>query len=678
MLILACCSTGKGLTNSWMYRGIAINMAFELGLHRDLDLPSDNSNIQLKYLKNVHQRIWWNCYALDRMISVISGRPTSIDEEEFDTSFPNQSDGPENFPHIVELNSQPLDDEISLKFFIKFIELSQLYGKVSRSIYSVRSRQGYSALKLQSNIHHLGESLNAWYMSFLKLCPDSLNSSSPLFTFGVLQRIYYHTLIVLLYRPLLPRPKQPMTTFAKTYYENSINSALKLVELIHQNQSLFMASGSNFKLYPIIVAITILTLGASSSESDSQVKDNCREGAITTLKILGIIYTQIPLTCHAILSSIQMLSSNGIINEHNVEADWPSGLVTAFNLYHSLKSSFIDLNKDQLNKPQTSAYQETSQDHLNVGNQNITTISSDSPSMHTGSHSTPINSHSNPQTAQPEPYQLPPSNEQASLKRDISAVESSNAPIPAAAHMNANNPNQSPTNPTSRDISQSLLHNLQQTRNVRPMFHPSNSSTNYTQPHPGMVDSPMFQHTMQQQSSNSAPNYSNFSSNNLAASATFSQPNVMNSINPHQQAMEHPLWRMRNPGMTSVPNNQSVSPSAPQARPNDMPTSFPQVHPSMGNPRPMMGGPGMMNHLGLNNPNNMLQNYTLPPQLLNIHNQIRQQNYNQQGQLNNPNTLSLMDLGWNMDPSYQFNYPFNANGNNNNNNSNNENTSQNS
>lgn len=72
--------------------GMAIRMAQDLGLFRDVDkwrLPVRRFQHEEKQTR---KRVWWGCIILDRYTASYIGRPGTIHERDYDTSFPSEEE----------------------------------------------------------------------------------------------------------------------------------------------------------------------------------------------------------------------------------------------------------------------------------------------------------------------------------------------------------------------------------------------------------------------------------------------------------------------------------------------------------------------------------------------------------------------------------------------------------
>ncbi|KAJ3024197.1 hypothetical protein HKX48_004470 [Thoreauomyces humboldtii] len=79
----------KPIKNKWRLVGIAIRCAQELGLHRNLhDIVRPLRLNDPSATEETRRRTWAGCYVLDRKVSVFTGRPCMIHDEDWDALAP--------------------------------------------------------------------------------------------------------------------------------------------------------------------------------------------------------------------------------------------------------------------------------------------------------------------------------------------------------------------------------------------------------------------------------------------------------------------------------------------------------------------------------------------------------------------------------------------------------------
>ncbi|KAI9315335.1 fungal-specific transcription factor domain-containing protein [Dichotomocladium elegans] len=76
---------------SWMYSGMAIRMALELGLNKDIDLEeSSNRTMSVEQWTNaeIQRRVFWTTFTVDKFLSASTGRPSILQEEDCEVLLP--------------------------------------------------------------------------------------------------------------------------------------------------------------------------------------------------------------------------------------------------------------------------------------------------------------------------------------------------------------------------------------------------------------------------------------------------------------------------------------------------------------------------------------------------------------------------------------------------------------
>ncbi len=119
--------------------GLAAAMAFELRLHRP---PDSDDPIQ----SEVHSRLWWNLYILEKMMSFEMGRPVLLREEESDCPYPSLAEADEFELMSTQMGSQVAKPGRSVKLrtisgLHSTIKLSVVIERISREVYGIAARK---------------------------------------------------------------------------------------------------------------------------------------------------------------------------------------------------------------------------------------------------------------------------------------------------------------------------------------------------------------------------------------------------------------------------------------------------------------------------------------------------------------------------------------------------------
>ncbi|KAI6002044.1 fungal-specific transcription factor domain-containing protein [Pisolithus albus] len=176
LLLLGYRELGIGaMAQAWMYTGMAVRMAQDLGMHRSADgwaranLGRLFSDCELRE----RRRIWWGCVVLDAYISTYIGRPLAIVGKDCNTLLPGTDEPEEMEPWAThasvppDINGHGYRSEVEVPIparghiiscFIASATLTTILSKILRSIYS-----NGSASYRQAELIRLESELGRWY-----------------------------------------------------------------------------------------------------------------------------------------------------------------------------------------------------------------------------------------------------------------------------------------------------------------------------------------------------------------------------------------------------------------------------------------------------------------------------------------------------------------------------------
>ncbi|KAI0485015.1 fungal-specific transcription factor domain-containing protein [Xylariaceae sp. FL0804] len=122
------CKEGQG----WHILGTAIRMSHSMGLHRHISLHDESPSPGPGYKVDLqlHARLWWTCYSLEKLMEMETGRPSAINDYDCD----------QHLPRHGSAGSQPLD------YFGMWVSLSRIMGQISEHIYRKRQPSSYNLL----------------------------------------------------------------------------------------------------------------------------------------------------------------------------------------------------------------------------------------------------------------------------------------------------------------------------------------------------------------------------------------------------------------------------------------------------------------------------------------------------------------------------------------------------
>jgi proline utilization trans-activator len=168
---------------AFLYIGLALRMAISLGLHQEVDDP------EMDVVEREHRRrVWWSVYSMDRIISVKSGNPISIHDEDIDVAWPSPIPG--------------VDPDLSPpRVLSQYTQLSRILGRIGGEIYRKKNKSGSSLL---ASVQSIMNDLAAWLKDVpLELRIDFSALDRPISREAVSTFLHYNQCINMTSRPLL-------------------------------------------------------------------------------------------------------------------------------------------------------------------------------------------------------------------------------------------------------------------------------------------------------------------------------------------------------------------------------------------------------------------------------------------------------------------------------------------
>lgn len=180
LVLLGVAMRGKSKDGQcWQLTGQAIRVAHSIGLHRHLSAshPTFASSISVNLANSdsdhlpLEARVWWSCYALERLMELETGRPSVITEHEIDQirtppppAWPPLSslDDPAAEAPMTDNSHEEINTTTPLKFFTLWVSLARIMGQISELIYRKRT---YGPGHLLYETGKLDQLLLAWVNS---------------------------------------------------------------------------------------------------------------------------------------------------------------------------------------------------------------------------------------------------------------------------------------------------------------------------------------------------------------------------------------------------------------------------------------------------------------------------------------------------------------------------------
>ncbi|KAI6120679.1 fungal-specific transcription factor domain-containing protein [Pisolithus croceorrhizus] len=201
------------MEQGWLYIGMAIRMALDLGLNRSADNWQCNGKRMFSAEENqVRKQIWWACCIADKYTFLSSGvrpslifdclgRPVCISENDYDTLFPDAEEY-EDEGGADLVTRQPFPTVLVMQCFRAAASLSVIIGSISSQIYPVKATRRGSRRAI---LRDLEARLDQWYHQLpdgLSYDPASKRAVPPPPILFI--HVKYWSAVLLLHRAFIP------------------------------------------------------------------------------------------------------------------------------------------------------------------------------------------------------------------------------------------------------------------------------------------------------------------------------------------------------------------------------------------------------------------------------------------------------------------------------------------
>ncbi|CAG8637385.1 4521_t:CDS:2 [Dentiscutata erythropus] len=271
LLILSVYDRDSTTSVTWLYTGMAIRLAQDMGLHRD----SAKWNFDARQAE-IRKRVWWACVISDRLASTSLGRPVAINEADYDVEYPVFGVIPEEPHYYVEE-------------WIELIKISLILGRVYIHVYGINNKPTLNVSN-DGILPSLDAELNEWRENL----PPGLQYESSATTNDKLENrqmllhVIYYTCQILLHRPHIRVPKSKIFSSSIPSLSICTMAANNLTHIIHRmvKSGLLRASWS-YSVYPFFSATTVHIINVLSD--DDRFKEVAKHGIRVTLKCLSYL-----------------------------------------------------------------------------------------------------------------------------------------------------------------------------------------------------------------------------------------------------------------------------------------------------------------------------------------------------------------------------------------------------
>ncbi|GES79092.1 fungal-specific transcription factor domain-domain-containing protein [Rhizophagus clarus] len=285
---------GKG-PRAWMYTGMAVRMAQELGLHK-VDETKHKLSSEGFFIQNeVRRRTFWACFRLDRFAACALGRPTLIDEDDCDVRLPcNESIWSLEHPFECQLVDEFFkEDQIkhdtrltltNIGMSACLVSVSALLGRVCQHVNRSKPYNALPPWDSNSKFAELEKELNTWYNSltphytYTRERVQQLMADGTGTTFALVHILYYSAIVVLNRPNITSLQNNEVLDCHIDFMQASAKrccAAAKVISSIAEDINNYGCRICPFSLYPVFVTTTIHINNIYSS--DINIADDAKK-----------------------------------------------------------------------------------------------------------------------------------------------------------------------------------------------------------------------------------------------------------------------------------------------------------------------------------------------------------------------------------------------------------------
>ncbi|KAJ3372650.1 hypothetical protein GGF31_001672 [Allomyces arbusculus] len=232
----------------WVLSGTALRIAQDLGLHLDLRAAPYQ---HVERCIPTWGKTWALAYAVDRMVSLLSGRPLMFHDGDYFLTTDVFTKTPDNLAKYPESVLVEPDS-----FFVQMVKLMDITGKIGRSVNSIQLRRQlpYTLPELHAMLSEYRRALPA----SRHFPPQGLDPGHREYQMNAFLSMLYLSAVVSLYRPLCTARSTVIESPLKDQYlalvDASATSMLEVLEAVG-------GEGKEVGLFPHLSYLSCMILG---------------------------------------------------------------------------------------------------------------------------------------------------------------------------------------------------------------------------------------------------------------------------------------------------------------------------------------------------------------------------------------------------------------------------------
>ncbi|CAG8554502.1 11239_t:CDS:2 [Dentiscutata erythropus] len=275
LILLAGHQQGEKNSNTWLYHGLAIRLAQDMGLHRDVS-KWNLHGLDARQIE-IRKRVWWACVLSDRLVSAALGRPLAISESDCDVDLPIYGLIPGDPP---------------FEAWTETIKIGLILGRVLSHVYSIKTRHSANVSNGPCLLSALDGELTEWREKLPKELQFDYSNlsivlSDPINKKKLFVHLVYYTTQILLHRPHIrsPKSKTPSSIPSLTICTKAANHISHIMYRL-MKEGMLQRSWPTL-IYFFFTAATMHLINALSG--DDRFKEVAKHGLRMVLKCLDYL-----------------------------------------------------------------------------------------------------------------------------------------------------------------------------------------------------------------------------------------------------------------------------------------------------------------------------------------------------------------------------------------------------
>ncbi|KAK4519705.1 uncharacterized protein ATC70_009945 [Mucor velutinosus] len=254
-------------TLAYLYIGLAIRMAEDLGLHK-----RDHTSLNLKQ-KEINKRLWWSVYWLDLCAALESNRPTMVDDGDCDMEYPTR------------LADEDDETGYRIAFSVASIQLMKIRKVIAKHLPS----EGKSGSCLLDAVAHLEARLTQWLEelpSYFSFSATHKRGTTFCDEACLVLNIQYHTTWIMLHKLFLKEQDIADSPVALLSLDVCIRSANLITQLLQIYAKQPHWCHFYYCLDGVAESVYIHQQSVSCNTIDMTAKQTALDHLATTMQIL--------------------------------------------------------------------------------------------------------------------------------------------------------------------------------------------------------------------------------------------------------------------------------------------------------------------------------------------------------------------------------------------------------